>query len=93
MQASVEKIWESAQQSLRTMLNPDIYNLWFLPVKAVGMEEDTVVLEVANDFGLVGKRILLDPQDKNGKPRLASQQTTFDEVIASQRQIDWSKWK
>ena len=50
MQASAEKIWESAQQSLRTMLNPDIYNLWFLPVKAVGLEEDTVVLEVANDF-------------------------------------------
>ena len=50
MQASVEKIWESAQQSLRTMLNPDIYNLWFLPVKAVALEEDTIVLEVANDF-------------------------------------------
>src|ERR1017187_3015243 len=50
MQASAEKFWESAQQSLRTMLNPDIYNLWFLPVKAVGLEEDTVVLEVANDF-------------------------------------------
>jgi chromosomal replication initiator protein len=50
MQLSVEKIWESAQQSLRTMLNPDIYNLWFLPVKAVGLEEDTLVLEVANDF-------------------------------------------
>ena len=32
------------------MLNPDIYNLWFLPVKAVGLEEDTIVLEVANDF-------------------------------------------
>ncbi|MGD0412953.1 MAG: chromosomal replication initiator protein DnaA [Verrucomicrobiota bacterium] len=50
MQASFDKIWESAQQSLRTMLNPDIYNLWFLPVKAVGLEEDTIVLEVANDF-------------------------------------------
>ena len=50
MQASVENIWESAQHSLRTMLNPDIYNLWFLPVKAVGLEEDTIVLEVANDF-------------------------------------------
>jgi len=50
MQASFERIWESAQQSLRTMLNPDIYNLWFLPVKAVGLEEDTIVLEVANDF-------------------------------------------
>ena len=32
------------------MLNPDIYNLWFLPVKAVGLEGDTIVLEVANDF-------------------------------------------
>ena len=35
---------------MRTILNPDIYNLWFLPVKAVGLEEDTIVLEVANDF-------------------------------------------
>jgi chromosomal replication initiator protein len=50
MQASVETIWSSAQQSLRAMLNPDIYNLWFLPVKAVGLEADTIVLEVANDF-------------------------------------------
>ena len=32
------------------MLNPDIYNLWFLPIKAAALEEDTVVLEVANDF-------------------------------------------
>lgn len=50
MQASIEQIWASAQQSLRAMLNPDIYNLWFLPVKAVGLEGDTIVLEVANDF-------------------------------------------
>jgi chromosomal replication initiator protein len=50
MQPSVETIWAAAQQSLRAMLNPDIYNLWFLPVKAVGLEGDTIVLEVANDF-------------------------------------------
>src|ERR1700733_6634515 len=50
MQASVEKIWSSAQESLRSLLNPDIYNLWFLPVKAVALEGDTIVLEVANDF-------------------------------------------
>ncbi len=50
MQPSIEKIWESAQQSLRAMLNPDIYNLWFLPLKAVALEGDTIVLEVANDF-------------------------------------------
>jgi chromosomal replication initiator protein len=50
MQPSIDKIWESAQQSLRTMLNPDIYNLWFLPLKALALEGDTIVLEVANDF-------------------------------------------
>ena len=50
MQAAGEKIWTSAQQLLRTMLNPDIYHLWFQPVKAVGLEEDVLVLEVANDF-------------------------------------------
>lgn len=50
MQASAEKIWGTAQELLRTMLNPDIYNLWFLPVRAVSLDKDVVVLEVANDF-------------------------------------------
>jgi len=38
---------------------------------------------VANDFGLAGKQILPDAQAKNGKPRLSSKQTTFDEVIGA----------
>ncbi len=50
MQASAESIWGAAQQSLRTMLNTDIYNLWFLPIKAVALEEESLTLEVANDF-------------------------------------------
>ena len=50
MQASADKIWEGAQQLLRTMLNTDIYNLWFLPIRAVALEGETLVLEVANDF-------------------------------------------
>jgi chromosomal replication initiator protein len=50
MQASAETVWEAAQQSLRGMLNPDIYNLWFSPVKAAGLEDETLTLEVANDF-------------------------------------------
>ena len=50
MQASADKIWEGAQQLLRTMLNTDIYNLWFLPIKAVALEGETMALEVANDF-------------------------------------------
>src|SRR5579863_4346246 len=50
MQASADKIWGEAQQLLRTMLNTDIYNLWFLPIKPVALDGDTMALEVANDF-------------------------------------------
>jgi len=50
MQSSAEKVWLAAQQLLRTMLNPDIYNLWFSPIKAVSIEGETLTLEVANDF-------------------------------------------
>jgi len=32
------------------MLSADIYDLWFAPVRACGLESNTVVLEVANDF-------------------------------------------
>src|ERR1043166_2980969 len=50
MPVSAEKIWGSAQQMLRTMLNSDIYNLWFAPVRATALEGDQLALEVANDF-------------------------------------------
>ena len=50
MQPTADSIWLSAQQLLRSMLNPDIYNLWFQPIKAVSLEDDTIGLEVANDF-------------------------------------------
>jgi hypothetical protein len=40
-------------------------------------------LEIATDFGLTGKRILLDPQDKNDKTWLSSKQTTFEGVFRS----------
>jgi hypothetical protein len=38
-------------------------------------------LEVASDFGLVGKRILLCPDDTNGRPWLSVEQVTFEGVI------------
>ena len=50
MQLSAENLWASAQQLLRTLLNPDIYNLWFAPVQANGLDGDCITLEVANDF-------------------------------------------
>ena len=40
----------AAQESLRSLLNAEIYNLWFAPVRAVSLEGDQIVLEVANDF-------------------------------------------
>ena len=50
MQASAEKIWDAAQERLRSMLSVDTYNLWFAPLRACGQENSSLVLEVANDF-------------------------------------------
>ncbi|HVR36516.1 MAG TPA: chromosomal replication initiator protein DnaA [Methylomirabilota bacterium] len=50
MDSSAEKIWAAAQETLRGMLTPDIYRLWFSPVRATGKESDCLILEVANDF-------------------------------------------
>ena len=50
MPSSAEKIWGSAQQILRTLLNGEIYNLWFAQLRAVALDGDTITLEVANDF-------------------------------------------
>jgi chromosomal replication initiator protein len=50
MQLSAEKIWSSAQEQLRSMLSADTYNLWFAKLRACGVEGNSVVLEVANDF-------------------------------------------
>ncbi len=50
MQSVAEKTWSSTQQTLRDMLSPDIYNLWFAPVQAVNLDADSISLLVANDF-------------------------------------------
>ena len=50
MQVSAEKIWIGAQQVLRTMLNADIFNLWFMPVRATALNGEVITLEVSNDF-------------------------------------------
>lgn len=48
--ASAEQVWNAAQQQLQTLLSPDIYQLWFAPLRAAGGEGDALVLGVANDF-------------------------------------------
>lgn len=47
---SAERIWSAAQQLLRSLLNPDIYNLWFAPLQARDLTHEEITLEVANDF-------------------------------------------
>src|SRR5438477_9341180 len=50
MQSPADKVWTAAQELLRTMLNADIYNLWFAPIQAQGIEAEIITLAVANDF-------------------------------------------
>ena len=50
MQSAAEKTWCSAQQILREMLTPDIYNLWFAPIQGVNLDAESISLLVANDF-------------------------------------------
>lgn len=50
MQASAERIWNSAQEHLRSMLSGETFNLWFAPVRAAEMDANGIVLEVSNDF-------------------------------------------
>ena len=50
MHTNVGKTWASALEMLRSILKPDIFNLWFEPIRPVGMAGDVIMLEVANDF-------------------------------------------
>src|SRR5438270_4968063 len=50
MQASAERIWSAAQEQLRSMLSTDTYHLWFAPLRATAQENNSLVLEVSNDF-------------------------------------------
>src|SRR2546423_1183027 len=68
MARTMEQVWGSAQQHLRTRLNADIYRLWFEPLQPMGIDGDILTLEVANDFcgvwlkdnylGLIGEALV-----------------------------------
>ena len=50
MHADGEKIWDFAQQHLRSMLSADTFKLWFESLRATSLDGNTLVLEVSNDF-------------------------------------------
>jgi len=50
MPAHAHAVWTAAQETLRGMLKPEIFSLWFSPVRARSLKGDTLVLEVADEF-------------------------------------------
>ncbi|HEV8543801.1 MAG TPA: chromosomal replication initiator protein DnaA, partial [Verrucomicrobiae bacterium] len=48
--SSPEQIWTSAQSLLRTIVNGDIFNLWFAPLRARELNGEILTIDVANDF-------------------------------------------
>lgn len=50
MQVSSEKIWATAQEKLRSMLSADIFNLWFAALRVRELDQNSITLDVQNDF-------------------------------------------
>ena len=50
MQHSVEQIWDSAQEQLRSKLSRDTFNMWFAPLRACAVDADEATLEAPNEF-------------------------------------------
>jgi chromosomal replication initiator protein len=50
MQPNAEKIWSAAQENLRSLLNPEVFKLWFAPLRAVATDAESFTLEVTDDF-------------------------------------------
>jgi chromosomal replication initiator protein len=50
MQLSAEKIWNSAQEQLRSKLSRDTYNMWFAPLRACAIDGSQAILEAPNEF-------------------------------------------
>ena len=52
MQLSAEKIWNSAQEQLRSKLSRDTYNMWFAPLRACAIDSSHATLEAPNEFSV-----------------------------------------
>src|ERR1051325_9793909 len=50
MQATAQKVWGTVQQSIQTLVSPELYKLWFSNIRPKGIDHDCLTLEVENDF-------------------------------------------
>ncbi|HVU07417.1 MAG TPA: chromosomal replication initiator protein DnaA [Verrucomicrobiae bacterium] len=53
MQTPVEKIWDSAQEHLRSSMSADTFNMWFAPLRASNIDNNHATLEAPNEFSEV----------------------------------------
>jgi chromosomal replication initiator protein len=53
MQLSAEKIWNLAQEQLRSKLSKDTFSMWFAPLRACAVDGNHVTLETPNEFSEV----------------------------------------
>ena len=53
MQLSAEKIWDLAQEQLRSKLSKDTFSMWFAHLRVCAMDGNHVMLEVPNEFSEV----------------------------------------
>lgn len=50
MQKSADKLWDSARNLLEQLLNAETFKLWFSNIRARGIEQNTITLEVIDEF-------------------------------------------
>ncbi|MCG8573287.1 MAG: DnaA/Hda family protein, partial [Flavobacteriales bacterium] len=50
MRNEAEIIWNRATKQLKSMLNDEIFHLWFAPIVPLHIENNVLILQVANDF-------------------------------------------
>ncbi len=50
MMTGHDQLWRDASKVLQGMLNPELFNRWFAPIKPIENKDGTLVLGVANEF-------------------------------------------
>lgn len=50
MFSTAESLWEASLNSLKAMLKPEIFDLWFSPLRPRSLVGDLLVMEVADEF-------------------------------------------
>ena len=50
MQSSADRVWGAVQETLRSLLNQETYNLWFGTIRPRSLDGNCLTLEVADEF-------------------------------------------